>query len=212
MKAETSGALSPQSRPPARSGIGLGFDYPWLLHAPAARERDHSGSGPALHRAFSPLRNPTACNGEMPAPLRSIPCAELRREATLDLIEALHSPQLAKDLKDVYDGIRSAGLSIDHVRNMPNPAGAAPLTDDRRSTALTGQLSGLPGSPLNQKRGEGAITRIGVIDYESARADLDIAGFLAMKERVWRSSSREVPGPGASDRHEGMLRTDLKRA
>jgi ATP-dependent exoDNAse (exonuclease V) beta subunit len=46
-----------------------------------------------------------------------------RREATLELIEALHSPALIGELKDVYDGIRSAGKTIEEVRNMPNPDG-----------------------------------------------------------------------------------------
>lgn len=49
-----------------------------------------------------------------------------KRPATLDLIEALHSPYLTGDLKDVYDGIRSAGKTIEDVRAMSNPGGPTP--------------------------------------------------------------------------------------
>ncbi len=51
---------------------------------------------------------------------------ELRRTETLELIEALHSPRLATELKDIYDAVRSAGLSIDDVRAMPSPAPEPP--------------------------------------------------------------------------------------
>jgi ATP-dependent exoDNAse (exonuclease V) beta subunit len=48
-----------------------------------------------------------------------------RREEALALIEALHSPSIAGELKDVYDAIRSAGVTLQEVRNKPNPSGAA---------------------------------------------------------------------------------------
>ncbi|HVY93767.1 MAG TPA: UvrD-helicase domain-containing protein, partial [Bryobacteraceae bacterium] len=50
--------------------------------------------------------------------------AAARREDALALIEVLQVPSLAGDLKDVYDAIRSAGISLAEVRNKVNPAGA----------------------------------------------------------------------------------------
>ncbi|HKD10111.1 MAG TPA: UvrD-helicase domain-containing protein [Bryobacteraceae bacterium] len=47
-----------------------------------------------------------------------------RREETLALIEALQTPfNLARDLTEAYEAIRSAGRSIAEVRAMPNPVG-----------------------------------------------------------------------------------------
>jgi ATP-dependent exoDNAse (exonuclease V) beta subunit len=46
---------------------------------------------------------------------------DLRRAEALELIEALHTPYLTNDLKNVYDGIRSAGKTIAEVRAMENP-------------------------------------------------------------------------------------------
>jgi ATP-dependent exoDNAse (exonuclease V) beta subunit len=48
-----------------------------------------------------------------------------RRDEMLALIEALHVTRIAPDLKSVYDGIRSAGISIEQVRAMPTPLGRA---------------------------------------------------------------------------------------
>ncbi len=106
---------------------------------------------------------------------------ELRREATLELIEALHAPQLARELKDVYDAIRSAGLSIEEVRAMPNPAGPAPpLMIAAELRTLVAQWP----ADLNPKqRAEKARLLEWCIDYESA-GDLDIAGYLAMMDRL----------------------------
>jgi len=50
--------------------------------------------------------------------------AAARREDALALIEALQAPSLTGDLKDVYDAIRSAGMTLQEVRNKPNPSGA----------------------------------------------------------------------------------------
>jgi ATP-dependent exoDNAse (exonuclease V) beta subunit len=53
-----------------------------------------------------------------------------RREETLALIEMLHVPRIAPDLKAVYDAIRSAGLTIEQVRAMPSPlAGLRPASE-----------------------------------------------------------------------------------
>jgi ATP-dependent helicase/nuclease subunit A len=47
----------------------------------------------------------------------------MRREEALALIETLQAPSLTGDLKDVYDAIRSAGVTLAEVRNKPNPSG-----------------------------------------------------------------------------------------
>jgi len=46
---------------------------------------------------------------------------EHRRAEALELIEALQTPYLINDLKNAYDGIRSAGKTIAEVRAMENP-------------------------------------------------------------------------------------------
>jgi ATP-dependent exoDNAse (exonuclease V) beta subunit len=44
-----------------------------------------------------------------------------RRTEALELIEALHAPDIARYLVDVYDAIRSSGKTIPQVRAMPSP-------------------------------------------------------------------------------------------
>jgi ATP-dependent exoDNAse (exonuclease V) beta subunit len=46
----------------------------------------------------------------------------VRREDALDLIAALDKPGIAEDLRNAYDGIRSAGMTVAEVRTMPSPA------------------------------------------------------------------------------------------
>ncbi len=50
--------------------------------------------------------------------------AAQRRTEALALIEALYKPDVASDLRNVYDAIRSAGKTIAQVRSMPNPGPA----------------------------------------------------------------------------------------
>ncbi|MDQ1471206.1 MAG: ATP-dependent helicase/nuclease subunit [Bryobacterales bacterium] len=55
---------------------------------------------------------------------------ESRREDALALIEVLQSPlSFTGDLKNTYDGIRSAGMTVEQVRPMPNPSQAATPAD-----------------------------------------------------------------------------------
>lgn len=75
-----------------------------------------------------------------------------RREETLELIEALNSPALVGDLKNVYDGIRSAGKTIEEVRSMPNP-GLTPVPPGEIAARLRGLLASWPRS-LNQKQSD----------------------------------------------------------
>ncbi len=44
-----------------------------------------------------------------------------RREAAVSLLEALQTPRVAAGLKDAYDGMRSAGMTVGQVRAMASP-------------------------------------------------------------------------------------------
>ena len=59
---------------------------------------------------------------------------ETRRDETLQLIGALHSPALVGDLKTAYEGIRSAGLSIETVGQ------ALPPVHEAQAAGLSGEL------------------------------------------------------------------------
>ncbi len=73
------------------------------------------------------------------------------REATLALIEALQTPALSNDLKDVYDGIRSAGMTIDDVRRKPNPMPArSSLTRENLARELRRLVQSWPKGTFNQ--------------------------------------------------------------
>ena len=62
---------------------------------------------------------------------------EHRRAEALELIEVLQDPRLAGDLRNAYDGIRSAGKTIADVRAMPNPG---PQADPRDAAARLREL------------------------------------------------------------------------
>ncbi|HVW84135.1 MAG TPA: UvrD-helicase domain-containing protein, partial [Bryobacteraceae bacterium] len=65
-----------------------------------------------------------------------------RREDALALIEALQTPWIAGDLKSAYDGIRSAGRSIEQVRAMPGPID--PVTPAEAAVRLRRILASWP--------------------------------------------------------------------
>jgi len=67
---------------------------------------------------------------------------EHRRTEALELIEALQTPYLANDLRNAYDGIRSAGKTIAEVRAMENPG--ADVTPPGMAEMLLGLLSNWP--------------------------------------------------------------------
>lgn len=52
-----------------------------------------------------------------------------RREEALRLIEALHTPAIAECLKEAYDAIRSAGVTLSAVRQMPRPGNPPTLLE-----------------------------------------------------------------------------------
>ena len=55
--------------------------------------------------------------------------AETRRDDALDLIEVLQSPDMIGPMQDVYDAIRSAGMTVDQVRGRPSPIDPITLRD-----------------------------------------------------------------------------------
>ncbi|MEP6714954.1 MAG: UvrD-helicase domain-containing protein, partial [Terriglobia bacterium] len=67
------------------------------------------------------------------------------RETALELMEALQTPRIAGDLSDAWDGIRSAGKSVEDVRAMPSPVGD--LTPAAAAVYLRGVLDRWRGSP-----------------------------------------------------------------
>ncbi len=68
---------------------------------------------------------------------------DLHRSDVLELIEALQTPlNLTNDLRNAYDGIRSAGKTIAEVRSMENPG--AEVTPLEIAKALLGLLANWP--------------------------------------------------------------------
>ena len=104
---------------------------------------------------------------------------EQRRELTLELIEALQSPRLAGQLKDTYDAMRSAGLSVQDVRNMPSPSGPAPAPTNL-AQELRGFLAQWPIQPTAKQIEEKSRLLEWCRDYESA-PPTDFPSFLRMK-------------------------------
>ena len=112
---------------------------------------------------------------------------EQRRAETLELIEALHSPRLSNELKDVYDAIRSAGLSTEDVRTMRNPAPAAlPIRIAAELRELVGQW---PFDITPNQRAEKSAAA-GVVSYRETAGEVDFAAFLAVMERMDLNLSR----------------------
>ncbi len=66
---------------------------------------------------------------------------EARRTETLAAIEALHQPYLGREIVGVYDGIRSAGMSIAQVRGLGEPS---PVSCAQLLTALNEFVKGWP--------------------------------------------------------------------
>jgi ATP-dependent helicase/nuclease subunit A len=81
---------------------------------------------------------------------------EQRREETLALIERLQSAySFTGDLKNSYDGIRSAGLTVEDVRRMPCPLSApSPAELARRLTELVREWPAHPTPKQASKRSE----------------------------------------------------------
>src|SRR5277367_6045329 len=66
-----------------------------------------------------------------------------RRAEALELIPVLQKPDIAGDLKNAYDAIRSAGKTIAEVRAMPCPTPAvSPLDMSRVLRGLLGNWTG----------------------------------------------------------------------
>ena len=92
-----------------------------------------------------------------------------RRAETLELIEALNSPALVGDLKNIYDGIRSAGKTIAGVRSMPNP-GVPAVAPREIAARLRSLLASWPGGLKPKVAGEKARLLEWCADFESVDA------------------------------------------
>jgi ATP-dependent helicase/nuclease subunit A len=81
---------------------------------------------------------------------------DLHREQTLQLIERLQSPySFTNELKSAYDGIRSAGLTVADVRQMPCPLSpASPVELARRLVELVREWPAYPTPKQASKRSE----------------------------------------------------------
>jgi ATP-dependent helicase/nuclease subunit A len=115
---------------------------------------------------------------------------EHRRTETLELIEALQSPYLAGDLKDIYDAIRSAGMTIEEVRGMPNPAVSGAVSNDMAGE-LREILRAWPFGISAVQREEKTRLLDWCNEFESA-GEMDFATFLAFKGRL-KVNLRRVP-------------------
>ena len=84
---------------------------------------------------------------------------EHRRAEALELIEVLQEPRLAGDLRNAYDGIRSAGKTIADVRAMPNPGRPGqPARGGRASAGNRRELAAANASPPDTGQ---CVTRMG---------------------------------------------------
>ena len=105
-----------------------------------------------------------------------------RRAETLELIEALNSPALVGDLKNVYDGIRSAGKTIAEIRAMPNPG--VPAAAPREIAArLRNILATWPAGLTQKQADEKARLLEWCGDFESA-ASHDFATYMRLMEQL----------------------------
>ena len=107
---------------------------------------------------------------------------ERRRAETLELIDALHAPNLAGDLKDAYDAIRSAGLSIEDVRMKANPAGEA-MPPEQIAAELREMVRAWPFKLSPVQVAEKSRLLEWCQEFEAA-GETDFATFLDLKSRL----------------------------
>ena len=107
--------------------------------------------------------------------------AAQRYEATLALIEALQSPGLGSELKEVYDAIRSAGMSIAEVAAKPNPAPAPPAL--KIAPELRQLVSQWPFGITPKQRTEKARLLEWCVECEGA-GEVDLPTFLTLIDKL----------------------------
>jgi ATP-dependent exoDNAse (exonuclease V) beta subunit len=120
-----------------------------------------------------------------------------RREATLELIEALQVPSLAGDLKDVYDAMRSAGMSVEQVRDMSRPDKTEP---GNIAAELRAILHSWPVSVTPLQASERTRLLEWTHEFESA-GDMTFGKFFDLKERL-RINLQRVPKSAADAMRE----------
>ncbi|MGA2715729.1 MAG: UvrD-helicase domain-containing protein [Bryobacteraceae bacterium] len=137
-----------------------------------------------------------------------------RRTEALELIEALHKPDLAGDLRNVYDGIRSAGKTIAEVRAMENPGVPVNLHDtaSRLRELVASWPSGL--TPARQRQRDELLEWVQRLDKADGSRLSDfvqlIADFPSNRSRVpevkdFKESLPELIA-WAVDRHTARFR------
>ncbi len=137
---------------------------------------------------------------------------EQRRPEALDLIKALHTPYLARDLKAAYDGIRSAGKTIDEVRSMPCPVPSVSQGDMARE--LREIVAGWPARPtaLQQTQRSELLEFAGQLETSSDLFAL-VSGWKLNLQRVPRDRTsplrefREKLKAWAVDSHTAAFRS-----
>jgi ATP-dependent exoDNAse (exonuclease V) beta subunit len=139
----------------------------------------------------------------------------IRREDALALIEALQSPSLTGDLKDVYDAIRSAGVTLQGVRNKPNPSGVTAGDAGTLIPELSELVQAWPWKmTTNQAAEKDRLLEWCQIASESAVTD------FASFNRLWNSlglNLTKVPAAGKDairefrDRVDAIRRAELDR-
>ncbi len=131
-----------------------------------------------------------------------------RRDQMLELIEALNSPGLTGDLKEVYDAMRSAGMSVDDVRSKPNPSHGDPGAPAWDCAAeLRRVVSGWPFGITPNQNAERTRLLEWCDDFEAAGKP-DFVTFIALNNRL-KLNLQKVPR--AFSTVMGELRERMKK-
>lgn len=112
----------------------------------------------------------------------------LRRDETLELIEALNTPQIIGDLKDAYDAMRSAGMTVAQVESK-----AVSTPDTKNLTAELRQiLNSWTGKLTDTRRFEHQRLRNWCDEFDAAR-NLNFADHLALLDKLSINLGRVPP-------------------
>ena len=112
----------------------------------------------------------------------------LRREETLEMIEALNTPQIIGDLRDAYDAMRSAGMAVAQVAaKLANTPGTKNLTADLRQI-----LNSWTGKLTDTRRFEHARLRSWCDEFDAAQ-NLNFADHLALLGKLNINLGRVPP-------------------
>ena len=119
----------------------------------------------------------------------------LRRGEALELIDVLQTPYISGDLRNAYDGLRSAGKSIAEIRAMANPG--VELTPQGMADKLKRLLQGWPAnlSAARQKHKHENLEwaqRLAEIDPDDVEGVITVAGCCPLHMGKVPESEKEV--------------------